>query len=68
MTRLSDAVIVSAADADVKIPAPRHEHCCDAVKWRGPPGTTALHKPSRICPMQSFLHFPSNDISSLLNE
>lgn len=67
MTRLSDAV-VSAADTDVKIPAPLHEHCCDAVKWKGPSGITALHKPSRICPTQSFLHFSSDDISSLLNE
>lgn len=32
MTRLSDAVVISAADTDVKIPDPLHEHCCDAVK------------------------------------
>lgn len=65
---LSDAVAVSMADTDIKIPAPLHEHCCDAGKWRGPPGTTARHEPSRGCPVQSLLHFSSNDISSLLNE
>lgn len=65
---LSDAVAVSMADTDIKIPAPLHEHCCDAGKWRGPPGITALHEPSWGCPVQSLLHFSSNDISSLLNE
>jgi len=67
MTHLPDAVVASAADTEVKTPAPLHEHCGDAGKWRGPSGITALHKASRICPTQSFLHFSSNDISSLLN-
>lgn len=51
------AAVASVVVTDVKTPAPFHEHTCDAVKQRGPSGITALHKPSRFCPTQSFCIF-----------